>query len=279
VVQSMNFKGKLEEFLFAAELVPARMYMFDQDLKTGLSIIWNRGNKADFIIDTQPIMLEKDCVMFITGLHNINSYAFEKLNVIQFNRPFYCVEDHDSDVGCKGLLFFGASSVPKITIQPAQLKAFELIWEVLLMEIEQQDELSLEMLRSLLKRFMILCVRIYKDQNYSVVKDSVSVGLIREYNYLVEKHFKTHTSVAAYSDMLFKSPKTLSNMFKKHIDKTPLQIINERRLLEAQRLLTYSDLSIQEIAEELSFGDVPAFSHFFKKNSGTSPSKFRNRLS
>ena len=271
----MVFKGTLEEYLFVSEIVPERMYMFNKDLKTGLSVIWNIGTKAEFIIDSQPIAVKKDCFLFLTSFHTIQKIEFEKLRVIQFNQPFYCVENHDSDVGCKGLLFFGASTIPKIRIDHEEKKQFELIWKVLEMEIEQKDDYSLEMLKSLLKRFLILSVRKYRQQNLDINEDSKAIGIIREYNFLVEKHFKTKTTVAAYADMLFKSPKTLSNFFKMHIDKSPIEIINNRRLLEAKRLLKYSKIPIQEIAEELSFSDVQAFSNFIKKHTNKSPTFIR----
>jgi AraC-like DNA-binding protein len=51
--------------------------------------------------------------------------------------------------------------------------------------------------------------------------------------------------------MLNKSPKTLSNLFKKYNEKSPLQIIQDRTILEARRLLRYSDKSIKEIAYEI----------------------------
>ena len=273
----MIFKGTLQEFLFVAEVVPERMYMFDQDLHTGLSIIWNVGKPAKFTIDKIPVRLAHNAVLFMTGLHQIDDYHFEKLNVIQSNKPFYCVENHDSQVGCRGLLFFGASSIPVIQLPKERLTAFQLLWSIFLMEIEEEDDaLKVDMLRILLKRFLILCVRIYKNQNYTAIKDSTSIGIIKEYNYLVEKHYKTHTAVADYARMLFKSPKTLSNLFKKHIDRTPLQIINERRLLEAKRLLKYTGSTIEEIADELSFGDIQAFSHFFKKHTKQTPTAFRS---
>ena len=104
-----------------------------------------------------------------------------------------------------------------------------------------------------------------------------TIGIIREFNYLVEKHFKTMTKVQDYAKLLHKSPKTLSNIFKKHIDKSPLQIINDRRLLEAKRLLQYSETPIQEISDELNFKDVPSFSHFFSNRMGTPPTFFRQR--
>ncbi|QYS86200.1 helix-turn-helix domain-containing protein [Flavobacterium oreochromis] len=259
----MIFNGILDEYLFVSEIVPERKYMFNKDLKTSLTILWNTGSKFDLTIDNIPYEINTNCFVFLTSFHKINEFDFEKLRVIQFNQPFYCIENHDSDVGCKGLLFFGASSVPKIAVEE-NASAFDLLWKIFEMEIDQHDQYTLEMLKSLLKRFLILCVRVYKKQNFSLKEDSKTIGLIREFNFLVEKHYKQHTTVAAYADMLFKTPKTLSNLFKKHIDKTPLEIINNRRLLEAKRLLNYTHLPIQEIADELSFNDIQSFSNFFK---------------
>ena len=271
----MFFKGKLDEYLFVSEIVPERKYMFNTDLKKGLTILWNTGAKFNLTIDNIPYEINTNCFVFLTAFHKIADFDFEKLRVIQFNQPFYCIENHDSDVGCKGLLFFGASSVPKIEVKD-NIYAFNLIWEVLEMEIDQHDSYTLEMLKAILKRVLILCVRIYKKQNFTLKEDSKAIGLIREFNFLVEKHYKTHTTVAAYADMLFKTSKTLANIFKKHIDKTPLEIINNRRLLEAKRLLNYTDFHIQEIANELSFNDVQSFSSFFKKQTNMSPTEFRN---
>jgi AraC family transcriptional activator of pobA len=271
----MHYKGKINEQIFISPIVPERDYMFDKDLKTGLSIIWNVEEKATLIIDNQAIEIEKNCILFVTEYHQITEIQFEKLNVIQFNRAFHCIRDHDQDIGCKGLLFFGASEIPKIVIPKEKTRHFQSLWDIFIMEIDEQDAYKLDMLRSLLKRFLILCTRIYKKERFDIHYDNKNIGLIREYNYLVEQHYKTLTKVGDYAKILYKSPKTLSNVFKKYIDKTPLQIINERRLLEAKRLLNYSDSTIQEIAESLNFNDIQAFSNFFKKHTKMTPSAFR----
>lgn len=270
----MKFQSQIDETIFVSEIMPERSYMFSQDLKTGLSIIWNTGNTAQFMIDNEDLTIHKDEVIFLTEYHRLENFQFEMMNVIQFNRPFHCVEEKDSEIGCKGLLFFGAAQIPKIIIPNEKKKQFNLLWEVFLMEMEESDALKLEMLQGLLKRFLILCLRIYKNDHDSLPDDDVSVGLIREFNYLVEKHFMKLTKVSDYADLLHKSPKTLSNVFKKYIDKTPLQIINERRLLEAKRLLKYSDKTVQEIAYEINFPDVQSFSQFFRSKTGQAPSAF-----
>jgi AraC-like DNA-binding protein len=78
--------------------------------------------------------------------------------------------------------------------------------------------------------------------------------------------------------MLNKSPKTLSNLFKKYNEKSPLQIIQDRTILEARRLLRYSDKSIKEIAYEIGYEDIQSFSRFFKKIEGVSPSDFKKTV-
>ena len=78
-----------------------------------------------------------------------------------------------------------------------------------------------------------------------------------------------------YADLLFKSPKTLSNLFHKYGEKTPLQVIHNRVLLEAKRLLLYSDKTLEEITHNLGYTDSEHFSKFFKKHEGLSPRLFR----
>ncbi len=47
----MKFQTAINETIFVSEIMPERSYMFDQDLKTGHSIVWNTGEKARFMID------------------------------------------------------------------------------------------------------------------------------------------------------------------------------------------------------------------------------------
>lgn len=274
----MKFQTDIDETIFVSEVTPEQDYMFDKDLKTGLSIIWNRKNTASLMINHQMITLNENCALFLTEYHEIDSIHFERMNVIQFNRPFYCIRDSDEETGCKGLLFFTGSYIPKISIPDDKLRQFELLWEIFVMEIRENDRLKLEMLRVLLKRFLILFIRIYKNEHKNVYADDTNMILIREYKFLVEKHFRKHSNVAYFADLLHRSPKTLSNVFKKLIGRTPLQIINDRRLLEAKKLLKYDDLTIREISDILNFRDVQSFSHFFRARVGTPPTVFRNKI-
>jgi AraC-like DNA-binding protein len=181
-------------------------------------------------------------------------------------------------VGCKGILFFGASQFPKIAIPTEELEKFEILWKMFAIEMESKDDLQNDMLQMMLKRLLILCTRLYKEKTELTNFDKNQLDIVREYNYLVESNFKTKHQVADYAEMLNKSPKTLSNLFKKYNEKSPLQVIQNRTILEARRLLRYSDKSIKEIAYEIGYEDIQSFSRFFKKIQGVSPSEFKKTI-
>lgn len=81
-----------------------------------------------------------------------------------------------------------------------------------------------------------------------------------------------------YASRLNKSPKTLSNLFALYHHQTPLQVIQDRLVLEAKRLFYYTDKSAKEIAQELGFDDAAHFSRFFKNQLQVSPSEFKKAL-
>lgn len=226
-------------------------------------------------VDGAEHLFPANSVLFLTEYHRVEVLEVSKARLIRFNRAFYCIENHDSEVGCKGILFFGASQFPKISIPQEEQEQFEILWKMFAIEMVSKDNLQNDMLQMMLKRLLILCTRVYKEQTELTTFDKKQLDILREYNYLVKSNFKTKHQVADYAEILNKSPKTLSNLFKKYNEKSPLQIIQNRTLLEARRLLRYSDKSIKEIAYEIGYEDIQSFSRFFKKAEVVSPSDFK----
>lgn len=181
-------------------------------------------------------------------------------------------------MGCKGALFFGASSVPVLNPNSGEIEVLEAVWKMAVLEIGSKDNLQLEMLQMMLKRLLILCTRIYKKQNHIDTFEPAKADLIRSFNFLVESHFRTKHTVGDYADLLNKSPKTIANIFSKISTKTPLQFIHERIMLEARRLIVYTDKPIAEVGYELGFADIQTFSRFFKNNQGDSPTDFKEKM-
>lgn len=198
----------------------------------------------------------------------------ENVIVYQFNREFYCIKDHDKEVSCVGLLFFGNQSIPIITLDEKENESFKALHKVFLEEIDNKDQIQAEMLRMLMSRFIIKMTRLLKQNDPKLLVEKSSDNLLRQFNVLVETHYKEEHGVSFYADKLFKSPKTLSNSFAK-VGKSPLQIIHARIILEAKRQLLYSDKNTKEIGYEIGFDDASHLSRMFKKVTGISPSAFK----
>ncbi|MEM6396160.1 MAG: helix-turn-helix domain-containing protein [Bacteroidota bacterium] len=240
-----------------------------------LSIVWNTGPKQTAWVDEVPFTLESgDCILLIYE-HRFRFERNEDLVAWRFNRDFYCIIDHDEEVSCVGFIFYGMPSPMLLKLDEAHQHKFNLLSQVFIDEFGNHDNLQGEMMRMLLKRLIVILTRLAKVQHLKTKPHGDELDTIRQFNLLVEQHFATKHQVQDYAELLFKSPKTLSNLFGKYSDKTPLQVIRERMALEAKRLLRYSDKPISEIGYDLGFSESAHFSRFFKKMSGYSASKFR----
>jgi AraC family transcriptional activator of pobA len=271
----MNYTGKNGEYFEVVNITAENCSMLNSAKPNELSLLWFTTNDNKLTIDAIPHQFNTNDITCFTEFYNIETTKINGLKLLRFNKPFYCIINHDSEVGCKGLLYYGSSNLPIIKPSSEDLEVLEPVWKLLCLEMDSKDELQLEMLQMMLKRILILCTRIYKSQTSLDTLENSSTDLIRYFNFLVETHFKQKHGVAEYAELLNKSPKTLSNLFKKIGHKTPLQFIQERLMLESRRLLRYSNKSISEIGYEIGFNDVQSFSRFFKNKEGISPLDFR----
>lgn len=247
------------------------------DARMYYKIIWAKDADIILEIDGYNQALKKDQIIFCTPVNNITITPYTR-GVVSFifNREFYCIRDHDAEVSCNGLLFFGSSTTPIITLDIKEQERFKLLFLMLKEEFETKDHIQGEMLLVLLKRLLIKSTRLIKRNVAGSFVKNDQLELIRQFNILVEKHFRTKHKVIEYAELLNKSPKTLANLFLKYNNKTPLKVISERICLEAQRLLLYSTKSIVSISETLGFSDASHFSKFFKKHYQETPVSFRN---
>jgi AraC-like DNA-binding protein len=195
----------------------------------------------------------------------------------EFSNEFYCIVNHDAEVGCVGFIFYGPEPIMFIKLDEEDKLMMDKLIQVFEDEFTSIEDIKAEMLRMLLVRLIIKVTRLAKKQflgTEQVVEDKFN--LVRKFHLLVELHFKKERQVNFYAGLLNKSPKTLSNYFAMYSKKTPLQVIHERVIAEAKRLVYYTDKSVKEIAEDIGFEDVAHFSKFFKNVTSKSPSELRS---
>jgi AraC family transcriptional regulator, transcriptional activator of pobA len=100
--------------------------------------------------------------------------------------------------------------------------------------------------------------------------------LLDRFRQLVEQDFRSGTSVGAYAAKLCVTEDRLLAACRRRLGGPPKSLIHRRIMVEAQRWLLYSAMSVGEISFALGFRDPAYFSRFFLKRAGRSPKQFRS---
>jgi len=257
-----------------------QQYYFEQQAGfTFHTIAWNKGANQYIIIDEVKYEFNTGSILPIMLNQSFRFEHPEDIVAWQFNREFYCIVNHDAEVGCVGFIFFGPSPTMFINLDGVDQDILNRLLRVFEEEFQSEEDIKAEMLRMLLVRLIILITRLAKKQ-YLGTEDVVEekFNLIRQFNLLVEIHFRKEHQVQFYAGLLNKSPKTISNYFSLYSRKTPFQIIQDRIIAEAKRYFYYTDKSVKEIADDLGFEDIAHFSKFFKNYTTQNPSDFKRTL-
>lgn len=139
------------------------------------------------------------------------------------------------------------------------------------------EQLSEDYIRTLLLQF-ILYISIGTEKEHLEKGNPYNHKIFNSFQQLVEQQFKTTKLPSIYADQLFITPNHLNAICKSYIGQSAGEIIRNRIVLEAKRLMVNRNLNITEIADELQFKDNSYFTKFFKKSAGLTPEEFRKQL-
>ncbi|WP_299183121.1 helix-turn-helix domain-containing protein [uncultured Chryseobacterium sp.] len=242
------------------------------------------------------LYLPKDCsvrVDFSTYFTEFNSLFFISPNqmlsienvgndqgyLIYYNRDFYCIQIHDDEVACDGLLFNNIHNIPMTPVPSEESMFIDYLFNEVEKEFGVKDPLQEEMIRTYLKQLLIRATRLWKTEHLgrTTSQKHGEIEVFRQFTQLVEAYYKQKHSVAAYADILAIAPKTLTHKLKKMDLPSPNDIIKNRIILEAKRLLVHTQKTAKEVAYDLGYEDPAYFSRLFTIKTGETPSGYRNK--
>ncbi|MEN2399363.1 helix-turn-helix domain-containing protein [Flavobacterium sp. MC2016-06] len=242
-----------------------------------ITFVYNKGESQQVTIDEIVYTLPAAATLPLVSNQHFLFEDPDKLIAWQFNREFYCIVNHDAEVGCVGFLFYGIHHPMFIQLDATEKEAMSQLEKIFSAEWLSNDNFQGEMLRTLLKQLIIKTTRTAKLQNESYQEfPDEKMDIVRNFMLVIEGNFKKEHSVSFYAAALNKSPKTLSNIFSMLKQPPPSKLIQNRIVLEAKRYLHYTNKSAKEIAFELGFESPAHFSRFFKMYSGINVSEFKN---
>jgi len=239
------------------------------------SIYWIKRGSGVYHIDFENYSFDSNTLFFLSPgqVFSVDSEAIQEAYKLTFLRDFYCIQTHDKEVACNGVLFNNIYDTPFLQPSENDTIKLEFIITSLVDELKQSETGQYDMLQAYLKQFIVHAVRI-KTAHYQI-KDDVESQLFKDFSLLVEQNYKTLRSVTEYANRLGISPKSLTKHFQKNGSQTPSDFIKNRIILEAKRQLIYSSDSVKQIAFSLGFNDPAYFSRFFTKSTTKSPLLFK----
>jgi AraC-like DNA-binding protein len=132
---------------------------------------------------------------------------------------------------------------------------------------------------SLMSHIFINSARLFSKEIDSL-SSSASLSYFKHYQdfeNLIEQYFTTQKSISHYASLLGITPKHLNRIAQTVVQKTATDVITERVVLEAKRMLMYLDESLVEIAFRLGYEEYSYFVRVFRKSSGMTPTQFMRK--
>ena len=240
-------------------------------------IFWIREGKGNYQIDFNSYSFNSNVIFFLSPgqMFSIDSEEIKEAYQLSFNRDFYCIQTHDTEVACNGFLFNNIYETPFVSPSTKETARLDRILTNLIEEFELEETAKYDMLQSFLKQFIVYSVRVKKE--YDVIKEDTETKLFKDFSLLVEQNFKKLHSVTEYANRLGLSPKSLTKNFQKNGSQIPSDFIKSRIITEAKRQLLYTNSAVKYIAFDLGFNDPAYFSRFFTKATGQSPKEFQKQ--
>ena len=243
---------------------------------TYYEIFWIMGGSGTHYIDFENYPFQPNTLFFITPGQIHFPIIKESLSgyVLLFTDDFLSLNRLDHNF-LRGFDFFHrVDHPPAMHLSTEQSVHFDNFCRDLLAEYQSENFGKLVVLQSLLQQFLIQAQRFYHVK-VTPAKLSAGDALVQQFIRLIDIHYLEKQSVQEYASLLAVTAGHLSDTTRKVLGVPPSQLIHQRLVVEAKRLLLHSDQSVVEIGQRVGFADPSYFTRFFKRETKQSPSTFR----
>ncbi|TDD78668.1 AraC family transcriptional regulator [Flavobacterium caseinilyticum] len=190
---------------------------------------------------------------------------------------FYSQEMYNLYFGQKTIadypFYSSVDNKPEMVFDSTELKMILPYFESLIAETQLNQLLKQDKIMNLLDIIHIEIARKYSETHLH--EAHLYNVKIKNFEVLLEQNFKTEKAPFFYASQLNITLKHLNRICNEMLQKTTTEVITDRIILEAKRMLMDKKFTVNEIATRLGFDDYSYFTRLFKKNTGMTPTNFR----
>ena len=238
--------------------------------------LWLNGN-CEYFSDSEFYTIRSPTLLFVTpgqihfgrperGLHGWK---------LGFAREFFDLHAAPPSPLLHFPFWFPSDCPPLCQVPDEFVPEFDRLWEEIDRELRMQAEGFEMSIRALLWVLFVRASRFFARAG-SEKSFQRSSALVREFRMLLEQNFRKATSVSSYAKMLNVSPDHLSELTKAYTGNSASELVRQRLLLEAERLLIHTEMTVSEVAFALNYQDRAYFSRFFRRMTDLTPMEFRD---
>jgi AraC-like DNA-binding protein len=242
-------------------------------------VFWIIAGRGANSVDFQDYTVRPHTLCFISP-GQVHAWSLDRPAagyLLSFTGEFFSASPEDQATLLEMPFFYTVGSSPVLHVSLEQASVFTDLCQKIEREYQLTPSRRDQMLRAYLRILLIEAERLHDASTTAPHKEESGFLLTKRFLLLVESHLLTTSSVADYAAMLHVTTNHLVETVKRTMGKPAGKFIRERLVLEAKRLLRYSELSVSEIAYRLNFDDPSYFSRFFKKHAGLTPLDFRSK--
>ena len=164
---------------------------------------------------------------------------------------------------------------PWIPLDDEELKSMVEFYTVLKKAVRlKKNPHRIDVIKHLTQAFFLSSSYLF-NKNIDTSKKTKQKVLAEDFLNLVKANYKKHRGLDFYAQKLFLTPKYLSSTLKRSSGKSANEWINDFVILEAKALLSSTNLTIQQVSDELNFPSQSFFGKYFKRNVQISPKEYR----
>lgn len=246
------------------------------------TIIWSTATTGKHIIDFNEYLIEPYDIFFVSPdqVHQIITDPKPTGFVILFTPEFLEKNSIRNDFIANLKLFKKSDETPPLQPTDHMIKTLTPFAEQMLTAFHTKDDMYMESIGAYLKLFLIECnnqCSLFPGTNTQNIE--VGKTIVKNFKAIVEKNYTSSHQVRFYADSLNVTPNYLNEVIKSSINVSAKDFIQNRLILEAKRMIVFTDKSGKEIGFDLGFEDPSHFSKFFKSNTGQSLQDFKQSIS
>jgi AraC-like DNA-binding protein/mannose-6-phosphate isomerase-like protein (cupin superfamily) len=243
-------------------------------------IIWLRSGRGHVRSDLRSYPVGPNTLVFTSPgqVHSWELQGAARGEIASFTAEFFSVNSDHPGMLAKMPFLYSGSVDPILRLEPAESRRINEVFLKLHEQAAEPEPGREDLVRAYLTILLTLARQFFARRPASSTTPAPVADLLsRRFRLALEEHFPRLLEVAEFAEHLGVSRTHLNEHLQRELGRSASEIIHERIVLEAKRLLAHTTMPAAQIAYRLRFQDPSYFGRFFRRTTGQTPGAFRDQ--